>query len=186
MRIDLSDLDGCQFDVLVIGGGINGASSAQHLAAAGFNVLLVDKGDFASGSSSRSTRMLHCGLRYFETPRPLRDFLFNPARFRAALAMARASMETRAELAADSAERLIRFTLCFPIYKAGPYKPWHLDLGFRILGALGPKSVPLDYRRLPARDARAAVREPACQSRTTAFGGYLSRIHAGLAGTVLH
>ena len=155
MRIDLSDLEGRHFDVLVIGGGINGASSAQHLAAEGYTVLLVDKGDFAAGSTGRSTRMLHCGLRYFETPRPVRDFLFNPARFRAALSMARASMETRAELATDSPERLIRFTLCFPIYKDGPYKPWHLDLGFKILGALGSKTVPLDYRRLPIQEARA-------------------------------
>ena len=154
MRTDLSDLDGQGFDVVIIGGGINGASSAQHLAASGYAVLLVDKGDFASGSSGRSTRMLHCGLRYFETPNPVRDFLFSPSRFRTALDMAKASMETRAELVTDSADRLAPFTLCFPIYKNGPYKSWHLDLGFRILGALGPKSVPLDYRRIPGPEAR--------------------------------
>ena len=151
--IERSDLNGRRFDVVVIGGGINGASSAQHLAAEGYSVLLVDKGDFASGSSGRSTRMLHCGLRYFETPNPVRDFLLSPSRFRSALTMARASMETRAELATYSPSRLVPYTLCFPIFKNGPYKPWHLDFGFKILGALGPKSVPLDYRRLPAREA---------------------------------
>lgn len=146
-------MDGQRFDVVVIGGGINGASSAQHLAAAGYAVLLVDKGDFASGSSSRSTRMLHCGLRYFEMPNPVRDFLQSPRRFRTALTMAKASMETRAELVTDSGARLMPYTLCFPIYKKGPYKPWHLDIGFKILGGLGPKSVPLDYRRLPPNEA---------------------------------
>lgn len=64
-RIRLNDIAGRQFDVLVIGCGINGASAAQHLSAAGYSVLLVDKGDLESGSSARSTRMLHCGLRYF-------------------------------------------------------------------------------------------------------------------------
>ena len=151
--IDLEDLNGRRFDVVVIGGGINGASSAQHLAAAGYTVLLVDKGDFASGSSGRSTRMLHCGLRYFETPNPVRDFLLHPRRFRTALAMAKASMETRAELVTDSSERLVPYTLCFPIYENGPYRPWHLDMGFKILGALGGKSVPLDYQRLPPEEA---------------------------------
>lgn len=146
-------MDGRRFDVVVIGGGINGASSAQHLAAAGYTVLLVDKGDFASGSSSRSTRMLHCGLRYFETPNPVRDFLLSPRRFRTAVTMAKASMETRAELVTDSSNRLMPYTLCFPIYKNGPYKPWHLDIGFRILGGLGPKSVPLDYHRLSPDEA---------------------------------
>lgn len=146
-------MDGQRFDVVVIGGGINGASSAQHLAAEGYAVLLVDKGDFASGSSSRSTRMLHCGLRYFETPNPVRDFLLSPRRFRTALTMAKASMETRAELVTDSSDRLMPYTLCFPIYKNGPYKPWHLDIGFKILGGLGPKAVPLDYRRLPPEEA---------------------------------
>ena len=54
------------FDVIVIGGGVNGASGTHHLAAAGYSVLLVDKNDFGSGSSSRSSRLLHCGLSFIE------------------------------------------------------------------------------------------------------------------------
>ena len=60
------------YDVIVIGAGINGAASARELVRAGYSVLLVDRGDFAAGASSRSSRILHCGLRYFETHvRPL-------------------------------------------------------------------------------------------------------------------
>lgn len=52
------------FDVLVIGGGITGAGIALDAAARGLRVALVEKGDFASGTSSRSTKLVHGGLRY--------------------------------------------------------------------------------------------------------------------------
>ena len=48
MRPPLSTIDARRFDVAVIGAGVNGASAAQHLAGAGYSVLLVDKGDFCS------------------------------------------------------------------------------------------------------------------------------------------
>ncbi len=43
------------YDVIVIGGGINGTSAARELCAAGYKALLVEKGDFANGASSRSS-----------------------------------------------------------------------------------------------------------------------------------
>jgi glycerol-3-phosphate dehydrogenase len=52
------------FDVLVIGGGITGAGIALDAAARGLSVALVEQGDFASGTSSRSTKLVHGGLRY--------------------------------------------------------------------------------------------------------------------------
>jgi glycerol-3-phosphate dehydrogenase len=54
------------FDVLVIGGGITGAGVARDAAMRGLRVALVEKGDFASGTSSRSSRLVHGGLRYLE------------------------------------------------------------------------------------------------------------------------
>lgn len=51
-------------DVLVVGGGIVGAGIARDAASRGLRVLLVEKGDFASGTSSRSSKMVHGGLRY--------------------------------------------------------------------------------------------------------------------------
>ena len=53
-----------RFDVLVIGGGITGTGIALDAAARGFSVALVEKDDFASGTSGRSSRMIHGGLRY--------------------------------------------------------------------------------------------------------------------------
>ena len=54
------------FQVVVIGGGINGVAVARQCARAGKHTLLVDQNDFASGVTSRSTRIIHGGLRYLE------------------------------------------------------------------------------------------------------------------------
>lgn len=62
--MDLERLESGQFDVLVIGGGITGAGVALDAAARGYRVALVEKSDFASGTSSKSTKLLHGGIRY--------------------------------------------------------------------------------------------------------------------------
>lgn len=59
-------LDGQHFHAIVIGGGINGAAIAREIARAGKKVLLVESNDFSSGTTSRSTRIIHGGLRYLE------------------------------------------------------------------------------------------------------------------------
>src|SRR6266852_4205840 len=52
------------FDVLVTGGGVTGAGVALDAAARGYKVALVEKSDFASGTSSKSTKLVHGGIRY--------------------------------------------------------------------------------------------------------------------------
>jgi len=59
-------LEGQHFHVVVIGGGINGVAVARECARAGKRTLLVEQNDFASGVTSRSTRIIHGGLRYLE------------------------------------------------------------------------------------------------------------------------
>ncbi len=54
------------FDVIVVGAGINGAGIARDAAMRGLSVLLLDKGDIGSGTSASSTRLIHGGLRYLE------------------------------------------------------------------------------------------------------------------------
>ena len=56
-----------EFDVLVIGGGINGAVSAASLAARGVKVALVDRGDFAGETSSNSSNLAWGGIKYLES-----------------------------------------------------------------------------------------------------------------------
>jgi glycerol-3-phosphate dehydrogenase len=61
-----SSLEGQHFHVVVIGGGINGVAIARECARAGKRTLLLEQNDFASGVTSRSTRIIHGGLRYLE------------------------------------------------------------------------------------------------------------------------
>lgn len=154
MRLSLETLAGEAFDALVIGAGANGASTAQHLAAEGYRVLLVDRGDFGSGSSSRSSRLLHCGLRYLAPGRSLWDFVRHPGRFATACRMAKAAMACRAEFVGATPERVRPLTFCFPFYDDSAYSAWQIDAAFRLLAALGPKDVPLDYRRLSPQEVR--------------------------------
>ena len=55
------------YDVVVVGAGIHGAGIAQAASARGWSVLVIDKGDIAGGTSSKSSKLIHGGLRYLET-----------------------------------------------------------------------------------------------------------------------
>ncbi|MGO9960682.1 MAG: FAD-dependent oxidoreductase [Solirubrobacteraceae bacterium] len=66
-RFTLDDIEGREFDLAIVGGGVTGASAAREAALRGLSVALVEKNDFASGTSSRSTKLLHGGLRYLES-----------------------------------------------------------------------------------------------------------------------
>src|SRR5256886_2475983 len=62
----IRDIEGVQFDLCVIGGGATGAGTALDAQLRGLRTLLVDSGDFASGTSSASTKLVHGGVRYLE------------------------------------------------------------------------------------------------------------------------
>lgn len=66
MNRDIEPFQKTTYDILVIGGGINGAAIAHLAAKRGMKVALLEKGDFASGTSSKSTKLIHGGIRYLE------------------------------------------------------------------------------------------------------------------------
>src|SRR6266851_5491593 len=66
----IARLESETFDIAVIGGGINGAAIARDAAMRGLRVALIDKGDFAGATSSRSSKLIHGGLRYLPQGRP--------------------------------------------------------------------------------------------------------------------
>ena len=59
-------LEGEQFDLLVVGGGATGAAIARDAATRGLEVALCERGDFASQTSSQSSKLIHGGLRYLQ------------------------------------------------------------------------------------------------------------------------
>ncbi|HEV2771003.1 MAG TPA: FAD-dependent oxidoreductase, partial [Solirubrobacteraceae bacterium] len=65
-RAALAALEDETFDVVVVGGGITGAGVALDAASRGYSVALVERSDFASGTSSRSSKLVHGGLRYLQ------------------------------------------------------------------------------------------------------------------------
>jgi glycerol-3-phosphate dehydrogenase len=62
----LEEIAGKRFEVVVIGGGITGAGVALDAASRGYSVALLERGDYAVGTSSRSSKMVHGGLRYLQ------------------------------------------------------------------------------------------------------------------------
>src|SRR3954452_6915035 len=66
MRRTLDALTDGTFDLLVLGGGITGAGVALDAVTRGLRVALIDKADFAAGTSSASSKLVHGGLRYLE------------------------------------------------------------------------------------------------------------------------
>jgi len=154
MRTSISNFQDEEFDVVIVGAGVNGSSSAQHLAAMGYKVLIVDKGDFATGASSRSSRLLHCGLRYLAPGRSILDFVIHPSRLFTALRMARQAMHSREKFVLSTPERTKCLRLHFPIYLDGPYREWQVRLAFKLLDLMGSPKVPLNFKMLTPAEAR--------------------------------
>src|SRR2546428_215782 len=117
----LAEMSTRAFDVLVIGGGITGAGIARDAAMRGLSVALVDKGDFASGTSSRSSRLIHGGVRYLEHGHLHLVF--------------EASAERRRLLRlAPHLVRPLEFT--WPVYAGARITRWRLGAGLQLYDAL--------------------------------------------------
>lgn len=156
MQPPLVPSDDGNVDVLVIGGGINGASTAQHLAAAGYTVLLVEMGDFASAATGRSTRILHWGLRYIAPEETPWEYVRHPVsffrKFQESLVLAREYDRFRTE----TPIYLNPYPVFVPIYKRSGISGWQIDLAAYLLGAMRKSSL-AKYKRHAGADARALL-----------------------------
>ena len=125
------------FDALIIGGGITGAGIARDAAMRGLGVALIDKGDFASGTSSRSSRLVHGGVRYLEHGHLHLVF--------------EASAERRRLL--RLAPRLVRpLAFTWPVYRGQRLSRWKLSAGLTLYDALALFRNVERHRRLNTHD----------------------------------
>jgi glycerol-3-phosphate dehydrogenase len=132
-----TSLGGRRFDLLVIGGGITGCGIARDAALRGLSVALVEKSDFASGTSSRSSRLIHGGVRYLEHGHLHLVF--------------ESSAERRRLLRlAPHLVRPLQFT--WPVYEGARIPRWKLGAGLTLYDALSLFRNVGRHRRMSARD----------------------------------
>ena len=111
-----------QYDVVVIGGGIHGVGVAQAAAAAGYSVLVLEQSKLAAGSSSRSSKLIHGGLRYLES---------------AQFSLVYECLHERQRLLRLAPELVRLEAFHIPIYKDSKRRPWQLRSGLSLYAMLG-------------------------------------------------
>jgi glycerol-3-phosphate dehydrogenase len=121
VRASVQDLGAGGFDLLVIGGGITGAGIAREAALRGLSTALVDAGDFGEGTSSRSSRLIHGGLRYLEQGR---------------ISLVREALRER-RILLRLAPHLVRpLPFLFPVFQGDRVPRWKLSLGLALYDLL--------------------------------------------------
>ncbi len=101
-------------DLAIIGGGINGAGLAAQAASAGLSVVLFEKGDFASGTSSKSTKLIHGGIRYLEQGR---------------FSLVFEALHERQRLIKTAPHLVHPISFLLPSYKGDRVSAWKLKMG---------------------------------------------------------
>jgi glycerol-3-phosphate dehydrogenase len=125
-----------EYELIVIGAGINGAAIAREAALAGFKVLIVERGDVGGGTSAASSRLIHGGLRYLE---------------HAEIGLVRESLRERERLLALAPHLVAPLELCIPVYRGARRQRWQIAVGLSIYDLLSAdKSLP--NKRLFSRD----------------------------------
>lgn len=148
------------FDILVIGGGIHGGAIARDAAGRGLKVLLAEKADYASATSSASSKLIHGGLRYLE---------------RLDFTLVRESLTERAELLRTAPHLVSPLRFLLPIFDWQQRSAWFVQAGLKLYDLLSmrdglPPSGRLSREerdqlpRLRQENLRAVLHYPDCQA----------------------
>src|SRR5437016_2378509 len=130
------------FDILVVGGGIVGAGIARDAARRGFRTALVDRGDFASGTSGKTSRLIHGGLRYLQNYK---------------VGLVRLAVRERDRLLETAPGLIHPLPFVIPAYRGRSPGPILLRFGLFLYDVLSKKTLP---RRVWLRPEAASEREP--------------------------
>jgi Glycerol-3-phosphate dehydrogenase len=143
-----------RYDLLVIGGGINGLGVAADAAARGLSVLIVEKQDWGGGTTSASSRLIHGGLRYLQYGE---------------VDLVRESLRERGILARQRPHLIHPISLLIPTYRDAPLPKWMVGTGLLMYDLLARD--PLFPHPSLLSLARTTQREPAL-NRDGLTGGY--------------
>lgn len=125
------------FDLLVIGGGITGAAVARDAVTRGLRVALVERNDFANGTSSRSSKLIHGGLRYLEN--------FE-------LGLVFEALSERALLLKTAPHMVRPLPFFLPVYKGDPNPKWMLSMGLWLYDLLALFRTPETHTAFSAKE----------------------------------
>lgn len=151
----IQSLDSYQFDLLVIGGGITGAGIALDAVTRGLSVALIDMQDFAAGTSSRSTKLVHGGLRY------LKQFEVQMV----------AEVGKEREIVYENAVHVTEPEwMLLPFHKGGTFGPLSTSVGLRVYDFLA--GVKRDERREMLSSQETLQKEPLLKAKGLRGGGY--------------
>jgi glycerol-3-phosphate dehydrogenase len=151
----LNGIDTATFDAVVIGGGMAGAGVARDLALRGASVALLEKGDFASGTSSKSSKLIHGGLRYLE----LFDFR-----------LVRESLREKKTLERLAPHLVRPLPFLVPVYRGSKRGLITVRIGMWLYDLLTPGRERERFRVVRAVDALAL--EPSIQAQDLRGAGY--------------
>ena len=149
------NLQSTAFDLLIIGGGITGAGIALDAASRGMKVALIEKGDFASGTSSKSTKLIHGGLRY------LKQFDFW---------LVKEVGTERAIVHKLAPHLVVPEKMILPLIEGGTYGSWLTSVGLKVYDILA--SVEGDDKRKMLSVKKALKKEPLLPKKILKGAGY--------------
>lgn len=145
------------YDLVIIGGGINGCALARLAAVNGFSVALLEKNDFGSGVTSRSTRLIHGGLRYLESGR---------------IGLVKESLNDRQALLREYPGQVKPQAFLIPVYQSDSRRPFYISIGLHIYKWLAGDLELGEFQRLSAREVSALA--PALDTKDL-LAGFLYR-----------